>query len=363
MNKLGFGFLRLPFAGEEIDYALLNQMVDLFLEKGGRYFDTAYTYLDGKSEIAIKKAVVDRHDRDNFILADKLPGYLIKSYEECYRYFDEQLKRCGVTYFDVYMLHWLNAKNYAIAEQFREFDFLQSLKKDGKAKKIGFSYHDTANLLDKILTKHPEVDYVQLQINYADWESESIQSRRCYEIAQKHEKKVIVMEPVKGGSLAVLPGEAAALLQEHDRSASSASFAIRFAQSLSDVDVVLSGMNTTEQLYDNLHDMPPISSAEMDLLIKVTNILNKNTAIACTTCGYCMSHCPMSIPIPHIFKLYNEYTRNQGDDWKIAPAYANITERKGKASACIACRKCEMNCPQKLPISSTIKKIADIFGD
>ncbi len=190
MNKLGFGFLRLPVApAGEIDLSLLDQMTDVFLAHGQNYFDTAYTYLAGKSEWAIRESLVKRHPRSSFLLADKLPGYKMTSHEDCYRYFKEQQDRCQVDFFDVYLLHWLNGKHYEIAEKYREFEFLEELKKTGKAIKTGFSYHDSADLLDEILTRHPEVDYVQLQINYLDWESSSIQSRRCYETAVKHGKR------------------------------------------------------------------------------------------------------------------------------------------------------------------------------
>lgn len=253
MNKLGFGFLRLPVApAGEIDLSLLDQMTDVFLAHGQNYFDTAYTYLAGKSEWAIRESLVKRHPRSSFLLADKLPGYKMTSHEDCYRYFKEQQDRCQVDFFDVYLLHWLNGKHYEIAEKYREFEFLEELKKTGKAIKTGFSYHDSADLLDEILTRHPEVDYVQLQINYLDWESSSIQSRRCYETAVKHGKKVIVMEPVKGGALAALPEKAGRLLEKLSPDASQASYAIRFAESLPEVEIVLSGMNTMEQLLDNL---------------------------------------------------------------------------------------------------------------
>lgn len=361
MNKLGFGFLRLPFTGENVDYQLLNQMVDTFLEKGGRYFDTAYTYLSGKSEEAIRKSVVERHHRESFLLADKLPGYMVKSKEDCTRYFEEQLKRCGVDYFDVYMLHWLNAANYAIAEKYSEFDFLTELKAQGKARKIGFSYHDTAALLDEILTKHPEMDYVQLQINYLDWESESIQSRLCYETAVKHGKKVIVMEPVKGGTLANLPAEAERLLKNCDSTASIASHALRFAQSLPEVEIVLSGMNTMEQMVDNLQDAPPITEEHKGILQEIAQMLNESIAIPCTGCSYCVKHCPQHIAIPNYFALYNEYKRHPDEGWKITPAYDRLTSENGKASNCVGCKSCERNCPQKLPISEYLKKVSIAF--
>ena len=214
MNKLGFGFLRLPQTDGQTDFDTLNAMVDDYLAAGGRVFDTAYTYLDGDSERAIQKALTSRYPREQYHLITKLPGYLATSYEDNFRFFEESASRCGVTYFDTYMLHWLCEKHYAIAEKYRQFDFLEELKRTGKARRIGFSFHDTPQLLDKILTAHPEVDCVLLQINYLDWDAPGIQSRECYEVAKKHGKEIIVMEPVKGGRLATVPEDAAALLQQ-----------------------------------------------------------------------------------------------------------------------------------------------------
>lgn len=361
MKKLGFGFLRLPTMESEenkgIDLPLLNEMVDEFLRQGGTYFDTAYTYLGGKSEWALKQCLTLRHPRESYILADKLPSWQVKSPEENRKYFDEQLERCGVRCFDVYLLHWLNEKNYAIAEAMNEFEFLQQLKASGEAKRIGFSYHDTAELLDRILTKHPEVDVVQLQINYLDWESEAIQSRKCYEVAVKHGKTVLVMEPVKGGTLAQLPEKAAALVAEHSEE-SPASLALRFAASLPQVEIVLSGMNSMEQMKENLQDKAELTTEEYSLLEKVSEAISAQTAIACTACSYCTKSCPKQIAIPDYFKLYNEYSRNPNDDWKITPVYGAISQTRGKASDCIGCKLCERNCPQKLPITTYLKDVA-----
>ncbi len=359
MNKLGFGFLRLPFQGQDVDEPAVNRLVDFYLEQGGRYFDTAYTYLDGKSEAAIASCLTRRHARSRFLLADKLPGYKAHSRQDCQRFFDQQLQRCQVSYFDVYLLHWLNAKHYQIAQRYDEFGFLQRLKEQGLVGKIGFSYHDTAALLDEILRSHPEVDYVQLQLNYLDWESPSIQSRLCYETAVRHGKKVIVMEPVRGGTLAKLPPEAAQLLQEAAPGESLASHALRFAQSLPGVEIVLSGMNALEQLTDNLRDTPPITPAHAQALQQAAQILRASTAVACTGCGYCRANCPRHIAIPQYFSLYNDYARYPGDAWKITPAYARIAAQNGKASDCVGCGACEENCPQKLPIRDTLKQVAD----
>ena len=367
MNKLGFGFLRLPVLQKSsdgtIDLEVLDQLVDHFIANGGRYFDTAYTYLNGKSEQAIRDSLVNRYPRNCFVLADKLPGYMVKSHEECYQYFNEQLERCNVSYFDVYMLHWLNNRNYEIAEQYREFEFLQELKSSGKAKKIGFSYHDTAELLDLILTRHPEVDYVQLQINYLDWESDAIQSRACYEIAQKHGKAAIVMEPVKGGTLASVPAEAETILKDLNPDVSIASHAIRFAQSLPGVEIVLSGMNSMEQLKDNLQDVKPMDEQELRILSKVTEIINGSIVVPCTACGYCLKNCPKNISIPNYFRLYNEYCRDKKDGWKIVPVYEEYGKKFGKASECIQCRQCEANCPQKLTITEYLKEVKRAFEE
>ncbi|WP_330694350.1 aldo/keto reductase [Intestinibacter bartlettii] len=363
MNKLGFGFLRLPQITEDkIDFETLNKMVDLFLEKGGKYFDTAYTYLDGNSEIALRECVVKRYLRDSFLICDKLPSWYIKSYEDCNVYFEKQLKRCGVDCFDVYMIHWLNETNYSICEKYDQFKFLRSLKKEGKAKKIGFSYHDNAKLLDKILNDHPEVDYVQLQINYLDWNSPSIESKKCCEVAKAHNKKVIVMEPVKGGALANLPDDATKILKNIHKDDSIASWAIRFAQSIEQVEIVLSGMNSIEQIIDNMKDIKPLCDYEFEALDNVCKIIESNTAIPCTGCGYCKKDCPMDIAIPKYFSLYNELYRYPHEDWKVKPVYNKITTLNGKPSDCIECKNCENNCPQKIEITSWLKKINSKFN-
>ena len=362
MNKTGFGFLRLPMtADKQIDYTALNPLVDRFLELGGTYFDTAYTYLKGLSEEAIRKSLVERYPRERFRLADKLPGYKAKSYEACQAYFDEQLRRCGVTYFDVYMLHWLNGKNYAIAEEMEEFRFLQECKAQGKARKIGFSYHDGPELLERILCAHPEVDIVQLQINYLDWESVSIQAARCYDVAVRHGKEVVVMEPVKGGSLAVLPKEAEAMLHAVRPADSVASWAIRFATSLEQVSVVLSGMNTMEQVEDNLRPLEPLQAQEYTVLARCAGIIRSNTAIGCTGCGYCVPNCPAEIPIPQYFALYNDYARTPAEGWKMQHVYDALAERRD-ISRCVGCRKCEENCPQGLGITAYLQDVRQAFG-
>ena len=358
INKLGFGFLRLPKKGEEFDWNTICEMVDTFMAGGGTFFDTCYTYLNGMSEYGIRKCVVERKPRDSFLLCDKLPGYLFKSYEDCQKYFDEELARCGVEWFDVLMLHWLNDENYAIAEKYDEFRFLREKKAEGLAKRIGFSYHGDAALLDKILTAHPEVDVVLMQLNYLDWESEGIQSRKCYETCLRHGKSVIVMEPVKGGTLAQIPEDAEAKLRAVHPDWTPSDWALRFVQSLHGVEVCLSGMGTVEQVQANIRPFEPLNEQEIDLLAEVAEIIRGKTAIGCTGCGYCVSHCPKQIPIPQHIKLYNEISRYPGDDWKIVPTYNQLPV---KASACIGCKSCEKHCPQKLPISEHMKMIAKRF--
>ncbi len=358
MNKTGFGFLRLPRkADESIDYDILNPLVDRFLTLGGSYFDTAYTYLGGLSEEAIRLSLVQRHPRESFRLADKLPGYKVKDPAQCQVYFDRQLARCGVEYFDVYLLHWLNAENYRIATEMEEFPFLQSLKQRGLAGKIGFSYHDSPELLDRILTEHPEVDYVQLQINYLDWDSVTIQARKCYEVAQAHGKAVIVMEPVKGGTLANVPDKVAKFLPQ----GSPAKAAIRFATDLEQVQIVLSGMNAMEQVHDNLQPMAPLKEWERDNFSLAAQLLRSQVKVACTGCSYCVRSCPQRIPIPQYFAIYNDYCRSPSEDWKMQHAYDALTGTRAKASQCLGCHECEKNCPQNLPISHYLRELSQVF--
>lgn len=350
MNKLGFGFLRLPMCGADLDEEALNAMVDTFLSLGGTYFDTAYTYLDGKSEDAIRRCLTSRHPRESYRLASKLPGYQVKEYADCRKFFAESCRRCGVDYFDVYMLHWLNRKHYEIAEKTGQFAFLQELKANGEARLTGFSYHDSPELLDEILTAHPELDCVLLQINYLDWEDPAIASRRCYETALRHGKQILVMEPVKGGTLSVVSPEAGSILQQIDPDATPSALALRFAQSLDGVHTVLSGMSTLSQMRENMADISPMTPGDMELLQQAAKIIDSATKVPCTGCGYCISHCPVGIPIPQVFRLYNSLARHPGDGWKIAPAYVQLLRSAPDPHACIGCHSCEGHCPQKVNI-------------
>lgn len=362
MKKFGFGLMRLPLTdpqdSKSIDMETLCKMVDTFMEAGFNYFDTAYPYHEQLSEVAIRKALVERYPRESYILADKMPTVIVKKAEEYPMYFNEQLEKTGVEYFDYYLMHNMGKDRYDLTQKLGGFEFAMKMKEEGKIKKFGFSFHDDAAMLDKILTEHPEVDFVQLQINYLDWDNEVIQSGKCYEVAVKHGKPVVVMEPVKGGTLANLPQAAAELLKKHNPEASAASYALRFAAGLDNVFMVLSGMGSIEQMLDNTKVMAnpkPISDTEKELLEKVTDIINRSVEIPCTACGYCMEVCPKDIAIPSLFGLYNNYKINNNFSNMY---HQRIIYNRGKSSDCIECRQCVKNCPQHIDIPQQLKKIA-----
>ena len=366
-KKLGFGLMRLPLTDPsdpaKIDIPHLEQMVDTFLEKGFTYFDTAWMYNGFASESATKKALVDRHPRESFTLATKLHAGFINTRDDRDKVFNEQLNKTGAGYFDYYLIHGVDAGLLAKYEELDCFRWLLDKKSQGLVKHAGFSFHDTAELLDEILTKHPEMEFVQLQINYLDWTSQWIQAKACYDIAVKHNKPVIVMEPVKGGTLAQIPEEAEKLFAEADTAKSVPSWAIRFAASLPNVMVVLSGMSDMEQMNDNtsyMQDFVPLTEEEQHLCFKVAGIINSQIAIPCTGCSYCTEGCPVHIAIPQYFSLYNEDMRENlvQKGWTINFSnYDNLTKKFGKASECIACGQCEGVCPQHLPIIESLKKV------
>lgn len=360
-GKLGFGLMRLPKTNEAIDVPQVCEMVDHFLAAGFTYFDTAYVY-DG-SEVAAKAALVDRHPRASYTLATKLHVGKCANAEEARKELETSLARTGAGYFDYYLLHALMANNVDKYEEFGLWDFVRELKANGTIRHYGFSFHDSPELLDKLLTEHPDVDFVQLQINYADWENPEVQSRACYEVARKHGKQVVIMEPVKGGALANPPEQVKALFDAAKPGASYASWALRFAASLDGVLAVLSGMSNLEQVDDNLatmSDFQPLNDAEQKVIQQAQHILGNSAAIACTACHYCTAGCPGNIPIPEIFAAANKQLAN-GQRAEAAAAYAAAVAGAGKASDCIHCRQCEQICPQHLPITRLLGRCADMF--
>ena len=369
-QKFGFGLMRLPLTnpddGGSIDLEETKKMVDTFLEKGFTYFDTAWMYCNFKSENAAKDALVDRHPRDSFTLADKLHAGFLKTKEDRDAIFNEQMRKTGVTYFDYYLLHDMGVDHYEIYKKLDCFNWIQQKKADGLVKHIGFSFHDNAEVLDRILTEHPEMEFVQLQLNYLDWDSEGVQSRKCYEVATKHGKPVIVMEPVKGGTLANVPEQVAESFKAYHPDMSIPSWAIRFAASQPNVKMVLSGMSNREQLLDNtgyMADFQPLNDEEMALVKKAVDVINGNIAIPCTGCSYCTDGCPMSIAIPKYFSLYNaDLQEAKEKGWTPQGEYYDrLTQSFGKASDCVQCGQCEGVCPQHLPIIENLKKVAAYF--
>lgn len=361
--------MRLPLAEAgnfaAVDIAEVERMVDAFLERGFTYFDTAYMYHDFRSEEVVRRALVERHPRHSFTLASKLPTMFLKTEADQQRIFDEQLAKCGVDYFDYYLLHSLNGTNYRTAQRLGSFDFAARMKAEGRIRHVGFSFHDSAELLDEILAAHPETEFVQLQINYLDWDNASIQSHRCYDVARRHGKPVIVMEPVKGGSLAQVPPAAERIFRGVHPDRSTASWAIRYAASLDGVMMVLSGMSSMEQLLDNtefMRDFRPLDQRERDAVAAAVGIINDSIAIPCTACRYCVEGCPQRIAIPDCFALYNADRQSVNHIFSIQQAYYdNLTQTHGRASECIGCRKCERICPQHLPIVDDLKRVAETF--
>lgn len=361
--KLGFGLMRLPKLsdGKSEDIEQTKKMVDMFLAAGGTYFDTAYVYDDGLSEEATKLALVDRYPRDKYTLCTKLCAWLqCHDEESAKQQFYTSLERTGAGYFDYYLLHALQRGNYKKYDEYHIWDFAQELKAKGLIKNWGFSFHADPDLLEELLTDHPEVDFVQLQINYADWENPGVASRQCWEICRKHNKPVTIMEPVKGGALANPIQKVQDIFKEAAPEMSFASWAIRFAASLDGIITVLSGMSDIQQMEDNLSymkDFRPLTGAEQEVVKKAQAALVEDKSIPCTACHYCTGGCPQNIPIPEIFAVKNDAVANGAWDGG-KRGYSIATANKGKASDCIQCGQCEVACPQHLPIIELLGQCA-----
>lgn len=367
IKKLGFGLMRLPHPDpndwSRVDMDEVKRMVDEYIGAGFSYFDTAYIYHRGQSEKVFGEAVAARYPREKYVITTKMPVFMAIKEEDYERIFDEQLEYCRVDYFDYYFLHAVGKDLYPKLQKQKAFEFLVEKKKEGKTKHIGFSYHDDADTLDMILTEHPEIEVVQLQLNYIDWDSESIQSRKCYEVCVNHGVKVTVMEPLKGGALVKLPSKAAAILSEANPNASAASWGIRYAASLPEVMVVLSGMSTFEQLSDNIgymKDFEPLDEDEYDVLARTVTSINESIAISCTACRYCVDGCPKRIPIPEYFALYNNQ-KQFGFAMGLDITFNNLASKFGKPSDCIKCKKCERHCPQHLTITNNLELVKQVF--
>lgn len=365
----GFGCMRLPVLQadqpDSFDYEKIEQLFDAFLKKGFTYFDTAYTYHGYHAEEAVRKALTERYPRDSFRLATKMPLRDFRDADDMERIFSEQLEHCGVEYFDYYLLHNMGTNVYEKCKKYDAFGFVERKKAEGKIRQIGMSFHDTPELLDEILAQYGGMlDFIQLQINYMDWEQPNVQSRRCLEIAHRYGKPVTVMEPCKGGTLVNLPQEADELLKQARSDKSNASWAMRFAASQEGATRVLSGMNTMEQIEDNgdtFLNFEPIAPQEQKIIDQVREIIEKNTPIPCTGCAYCTHGCPKNIAIPQYFALFNNVSRTTGSFSSQAAYYNNISLNYGKASDCIGCGQCEKACPQHLPIRQFLKEVAEKF--
>lgn len=354
-KKLGFGLMRLPLmpggAETEIDIEHVKKMVDYFLEQGFTYFDTAWMYHGLQSEKAIKKALVDRYPRDSYTLATKFHISFCDSKDKMDDYFNTQLSNTGVDYFDYYLVHDIEKGNFDKYQSYDTFKWVQKKKEEGLAKHIGFSFHADAELLDKILTEYPFMEFVQLQVNYLDWESERVQSRRCLEVACKHNRPVIIMEPVKGGTLVNVPENVQSMFKSKEPNMTIPSWAIRFCASLPGVEMVLSGMSNMEQMMDNvsyMKEFKPLSEKEIDLCITAGKMISGDIKIPCTGCSYCTEGCPVKIAIPKLFALYNQ----DGTD------YTSAVGDGSPASKCVGCGQCEGICPQHLEVINYLKDVA-----
>ncbi len=371
MTKLGMGMMRLPLLDENdfksVDYEQVNKMVDEYMDGGFNHFDTAYIYHEGVSEDAFKKCVVERYPRESFKIATKLPLFVITEESQLEPLFKDQLKKCGVDYFDYYMLHNVSGFTETAWKNVDLYSFIQKKKEEGYIKHIGLSTHGNAEFLEEILVEHPELEFVLLQINYLDWEDEGIESKKCLEVARKYNKLVMIMEPYKGGFLADVPDEAEKIMKDYNPDKSVVSWAMRFVANLDDVCVVLTGASNLKQLKDNISEFKnadPLNDEELDILKKVSEIINSNITVDCTKCRYCVDSCSSEIDIAKIFDLYNKHKMLDTDEWtQLGNAYLNYSKLPGVgiASDCIECDLCIEECPQEINIPKVLKDVAETF--
>lgn len=369
-KNFGFGCMRLPMVDGEVDMEQFKQMVDLFLEEGFNYFDTAHGYLDGKSELALREGLTSRYPRDRYLLVNKLTSMYFHKEEEIRPFFENQLKWCGVDYFDVYLMHAQNAAEFEKYKKCHAYETALQLKEEGRIRHFGISFHDKAVVLDQILTEYPQVEIVQIQFNYLDYEDPSVEARKVYEVCRKHNKPVLVMEPVKGGSLVKLPEDAQKIFDDlnaqEGTQMSNANYAIRYAAGFDGMKVVLSGMSDLQQMKDNLSYMKefqPLNAKEKDAVAKVVEVFHGLDMIPCTACHYCVdeNHCPKHIRIPDVFACLN--SKKAFNDWNMDFFYSSVltANGSGKASECIGCGGCERVCPQHLEIRKLLGDVAATF--
>lgn len=361
-KNFGFGCMRLPMNGDQVDIAETTRMVDEFLAQGFNYFDTAHGYIGGKSELALKECLTSRYPREAYSLTDKLTDSYFKTETDIRPFFESQLEACGVDYFDFYLMHAQNADNFKKFKACRAYETAFALKAEGRIRHVGLSFHDRAEVLDQILTEYPQIEVVQIQFNYLDYDDIAVQSRKCYEVCRKHGKPVLVMEPVKGGSLVNLPEEAKKVLDDL-HGGSPASYAIRFAAGFPGMMMVLSGMSNMEQMKDNLsymRDFKPLNEIELAAVNKVQEIFHKMNMIPCTACRYCVEGCPKQISIPDLFAIMN--IKQLHHDWNADYYYEEVHTAPGRrASDCLKCGKCEKICPQHLPVRKLLEEVAKEF--